>query len=153
MNIFIKKALILTPFVLILSTSTAALAEKSDCDADVVHCAYVTGIDKKDGLDGRYVKVVIKGPMGDSTTTQCFNNTSTIAFGPKMAKDFQGKNSFTFYICKDKAGTQCSEKSVGVDNFTVTGTTAEPQYYNLDLSSVQADYPSCKVVDSKVDIF
>lgn len=155
------KTLSLILSVIMFSASTTVLAAEPNCDiANPVHCVYVTGLaatvtpiqGKTPPGNGRYIKIVMEGDtIGSSTTTQCFNNTSTMAFGPKMAKVFEGKNSFTFSICKHAKGADC--KPLGTDAFTVTGTTAEPKYYDLNLSSVQADYPKCDVQEEKINVF
>lgn len=127
-----------------LSTLLAlpSYASKENCPKDAVHCAYMTGLSNSLN-DGRYIKLY-HPKVGNLTV--CFNGTSTAFIDQFGAGAYVGSNSDIYSICSDSAGKNCEQ--IGVDNFTVTKNksfdySAEPQYFNLDLTTLKNKYPAC----------
>jgi len=130
---------------------TMAHADQSDCKEKAVHCAYFTGLNMDDLNDGRYIKVFTRAPDGaQSGATGCVNARAAFSLG---AAEFDwsggGKYSAKFSICPDGSGNGCHD--VGVDNFNYDSATktATPQYYNIDVSSVVANFKKCKPMTQK----
>jgi hypothetical protein len=139
-----KAFLLITPLIILLSFSAKVFADQSMCDSDDVHCAYITGGSNNDN-DGRYLKLAIKG----QSAVVCMNNRSAFSVTQDLAADFLGKNEALFYICKDRAGNGC--QLIGKDDFIISKNGDKyqgiPEFYNIDLSSLQNQYPKCNASD------
>lgn len=135
--------LTLLTFISMLSACTCAstYAGIESCPPEVVHCAYISGL--SDSLsDGRYIKLY-NDKVG--TIMICFDGTSSAFMDQQGAANYEGKNTDTYSICSDEKGKNC--ESIGVDTFVVSQQsgkfTAEPKYFNLDLTKLKDKYPTC----------
>jgi hypothetical protein len=119
-------------------------ASQSDCEIGAVslHCAYASGWESNNLMDGRYIKTAQK----NWTFTECTNYTFTNEILQEDASHFLNKNSIQYFICNDVQGSDCVP--LGQDNFTVTlhgsDYTIDPKYYAVDFSKVNINnFASC----------
>ncbi|MGB6977139.1 MAG: hypothetical protein WBE18_06785 [Gammaproteobacteria bacterium] len=127
---------------ILLTFSVTAHADPSDCMTDSIHCAYVSGLPRT--IDnGRYIKLTFKG----ASMVDCVNYTNTTEITPQQAPNFIGKNQIDFSICPDNTGTNCQslESDVFIVNNNNGTYSAEPKFYNIDLSQFVKDpqYHQC----------
>ena len=146
MNKFKKAQLLLPSLMILLTINSKVFADQSVCDSTDAHCAYITGVSNNDN-DGRYVKLATKG----QTAVICMNSDSDMSVTQDMGQEFLGKNSASYYICKDQAGNGC--QLVGTDNFVINKNNnsyqGTPQFFNIDLSKLQNQYPKCNASPAK----
>jgi hypothetical protein len=116
-------------------------ASQESCPSYVVHCAYTSGLSNHLN-DGRYIKI----RHATVENIICFNGSSIAFMDAWGAVAHIGLNSDTYSICTDSAGTNCEQ--IGIDNFTVIKDndhdySAQPKYFNIDLSTLKDKYPAC----------
>lgn len=126
----------------LVANCSLAYANQSDCKANALHCAYVSGLNSGNLQDGRWMKISSTG--GEFGVT-CVNNTGTFEIYEDSSLK-AGTQTWQFSLCKDASGNGCT--LVGIDTFNITknsnGThSISPQYYNINAKSYAAQFPSC----------
>lgn len=152
-----------------LSISFSCAANQNDCfikGNEFVHCAFITGLDRNNLQNGRFIKVMFEGRskiacLNDSSVFVLFNNDANqlfVSFNNNNSANRLVTNLFyTYSICADRNGTSC--ELIGNDSFPVTrlssnilaAATAFPfvltafpnTYFVIDLSQDKDNFPTC----------
>jgi|GEM_PF-3637772 len=126
-----------------------AAAPAATCNKDTIHCAYITGLTPAYD-NGRYIKITDKG----RSYTSCVTGNATYEIPNAEGKDYVGNNKDNFYICKSLDGNSKTCELIKTDIFTVVDMgnyqyKAIPAGTPIDLSTVEKDYPRCRVFASE----